>query len=402
MPRAALAAVIATASLVGITISLNLPLLSLALEGAGFGPGAIGVNTAASGLGAVLAVPLLVPLYRRLGARGTIAFGAAAAAAAMVAFPLYLDPALWFALRLVVSAGTALVFIISEAAINALAPDARRGRILALYATVFSLGYAAGPLIVAVLGSRGLAPFLASAGLFLMGAIPAWCTRRLDELFTAPPAGGAAARLLAVVREAKLAYGAILVFGVLEASMFALLPIYATLRGFAEAQGALLVSMWILGNILLQYPIGWLADRLPRRLVLASVAVAVALALLALPLMASSGLWLSGLLLLLGGCAGALYTLSLVLIGERFRGFALTFANTAFVIAIELGMVLGPPAAGLAMAGFGPAALPVGLALATVPLALAAAVPQALRGRLPDRARRPSLRGGRGMDRIGS
>ena len=73
------------------------------------------------------------------------------------------------------------------------------------------------------------------------------------------------------------------------------------------------------------------------------------------------------LLVLLGGLMGGLYTLSLALIGERFRGADLTQANTAFVMTFQLGAIVGPPYAGAVdasaragdfPAGAGPAAGP--------------------------------------------
>ena len=50
---------------------------------------------------------------------------------------------------------------------------------------------------------------------------------------------------------------------------------------------------------------------------------------------------------------GGLYTLSLALIGERFRGADLTQANTAFVMTFQLGAIVGPPYAGAIMQTLG-------------------------------------------------
>ena len=55
------------------------------------------------------------------------------------------------------------------------------------------------------------------------------------------------------------------------------------------------------------------------------------------------------LLVALGGLMGGLYTMSLALIGERFRGPDLTDANTAFVLTFQLGTIIGPPYAGAVM-----------------------------------------------------
>lgn len=381
--RRELAALIATASLVGTTIPLNLPLLSLGLERAGFAADAIGLNAAASGLGVLLAVPLLAPLHRRLGSRGTIAAGAAVAALAMLVLPLRVDFLFWFLLRMVVSAGTALVFIVAEATINALAPQGQRARVLAVYATVFCLAYASGPLVIVLLGSEGYLPFAVSAGLFLLGAWPAAAARGIDAALDAPPANLRLADGLAIFRRAPLAFLTILVFGVLEASLFSLFPVYALAFGYGEGTAALMLSVWILGNVLLQYPIAWLADRWPRHTVLGAVAAVVLCGFLLLPVAMASGLAPWPLLVLLGGFAGALYTLSLALIGDACRGFALALANAAFVVMIELGMTLGPPLSGLAMGSAGPHGLPLFLAAACAPLLIAALRPRSRR--LPGR-----------------
>ena len=155
----------------------------------------------------------------------------------------------------------------------------------------------------------------------------------------------------------------VFVYALLEAAQFALLPVYALDRGMSEGMAAALLSIWLSGNILLQYPLGWLADRWPRRRVMAAVRcdrrasgqLAGAARRSAMPAL----LW--PLLVLLGGVMGGLYTLSLVLVGERFRGADLTQANTAFVMTFQLGAIAGPPLRRGAHAGAGVASFPLAL-----------------------------------------
>jgi MFS family permease len=381
-PKRELALVIATASLVGVTMSLNFPLLSLVLERHGYTPVAIGLNATASGLGVFLIAPIMRWLLERLKARGAIAIGILISAAGMLLLPVKVDFVFWFVIRLFVSCGTALVFIVSEAAINALAPESHRGRILGLYATVFSFGYTAGPAIIAVLGSEGFAPFLASALLYLSGLLPAAFATGLDRSFAA--GGGHGVRYLAhILLQAPVAFLAIFAFGVIETAQFALLPVWGLALGRSEATTVLMLSTWVAGNIVLQYPVGWLADRQPRRLVLAGCAAVAMAAMLALPLLARFEVLLWPTLLLLGGVVGAIYTLALVLIGESFRGMDLALANTAFVIMIQLGATVGPGYAGGAMSLIGPHGLPLALGLVTAALLLAVVrlEPRALRVR---------------------
>jgi MFS family permease len=258
-----------------------------------------------------------------------------------------------------------LMFILSEAAVNALTPDAIRGRVLGVYATLFSLGFVAGPLVLAVAGSEGWLPFLLASGLFLLGFVPVQRLKPVESRLR--PEGGGSHRLADTWRLAPLAMGGVFVYALLEASQFALLPVYALDRGMSEAMAAGLLSIWLSGNILFQYPLGWLADRWSRRLVMAGCTVLALTGQLLVPLAAATPALLWPLLGLMGG----LYTLSLTLIGERFRGADLTQANTAFVMTFQLGAITGPPYAGALMHLFGVAIFPLTLLLPLAALAVA-------------------------------
>ena len=286
----------------------------------------------------------------------------------MLVFPLWVDPWFWFVVRLLFGCGGALLFVLSEAAVNALTPDAIRGRVLGIYATLFSIGYAGGPVILGLAGSEGWTPFILASALFASGLVPAGMLRRVEARL-APAHGGNGHRLVDTWRVAPIAMAGVFVYAVLEASQFALLPIYALARGMGEGAAAGLLSVWISGNILLQYPLGWLGDRWSRpRVMLLCAVIAVAGQLMVSSVVAVPAL-LWPLLVLLGGVMGGLYTLALTLVGERFRGADLTQANTAFVMTFQLGAIAGPPYAGALMqagharrfpAGAGPAAAAAG------------------------------------------
>ena len=147
--------------------------------------------------------------------------------------------------------------------VNALAPESIRGRVLGVYATLFSVGFVAGPLVLALAGSEGWTPFVLGSGLFLLGLIP---TARLGPVERQlAPEGGGAHRLVDTWRMAPLAMAGVFAYALLEASYFSFLPVYALSLGMGERMAAGLLSVWLSGNILLQYPLGWLADRWRRR-----------------------------------------------------------------------------------------------------------------------------------------
>jgi MFS family permease len=363
-----LAPVMLTATLVGMTLSLAFPLLSLVLERHGVDTFGIGINTAAGGLGIFLVAPFVPALVRRLRVVGCFRLGLCVAALCMLLFPLRVEPWLWFGLRLVFGMAASLMFVLSEAAVNALTPDAIRGRVLGVYATLFSLGFVTGPLVLTLAGSEGWTPFLLAAALFLSGLVPVQLLRPAEDRLA--PQGEGGHRLVDTWRVARLAMGGVVVYALLEASQFALLPLYALDRGMSEAVAAGLLSVWLSGNILFQYPLGWLADRWSRRAVMTACTLLALLGQMLVPAVVAVPGLLWPLLVLLGGLMGGLYTLALTLVGERFRGADLTRANTAFVMTFQLGAIAGPPYAGAAMHLLGVPVFPLALVL---PMALLAA-----------------------------
>ena len=367
----ALVPIMLTSTLVGMTFSLAMPLLSLSLERAGVDTLTIGLNTAMGGLGIFVVAPFVARLVGLLGAVSCFRAALAVTAACMLVFPLWIDPWFWMPVRLLFGCAGSLMFVLSEAAVNAMAPEAIRGRVLGVYATLFSLGFVSGPLVLALAGSEGWAPFLLGSAMFLLGLVPASLLGPVGDRLA--PEGGGSHRLLDTWRVAPLAMAGVFVYALLEASQFALLLVYALDRGMGERVAAALLSIWISGNILSQYPLGLLADRWPRRLIMAACAALACIGQLLVPLVAGMPALLWPLLVLLGGVMGGLYTLSLALIGERFRGADLTQANTAFVMTFQLGTIVGPPYAGAIMQLAGVSSFPLTLVPPLLLLAVALA-----------------------------
>ena len=50
-----------------------------------------------------------------------------------------------------------------------------------------------------------------------------------------------------------------------------------------------------------------------------------------------------------GGAVGGLYTVGLIVIGDRFAAGSLVLANSLFIMSYTTGTISGPPTAGLAM-----------------------------------------------------
>jgi MFS family permease len=340
-----IAAAILLVALVGVGLSLTVPLLSLEMERMGVSSTLIGLNTAVAGLASMLVVPFVPRLAARLGVGRVLALAIALVVLSLLAFRLLFDFRAWFAVRFVFSAALGALFVLSEYWIASLAPPARRGLVMGLYATVLALGFAIGPAVLGAVGTSGWPPYIAGALLLSLAALPLVLARRhLPALHDAP-----GRRLSAYVLALPVASVAGLSFGAIETGGFALLPLYGLRVSFGPESAALLVSVMALGNVLLQVPLGLLADRMDKGVLLALIALGGALGALLLPALAGPNLPFHALLLIWGGIAGGLYTVGLAYLASRFEGPDLAGANAAFVVLYNAGLTVGPPVVGAGM-----------------------------------------------------
>ncbi len=339
-------AAIALIAIVGLSLSLTIPLLSLEMARMGVSGRDIGLNTAVSSIASILIVPFVPALAARLGVGRMIAASLVLAVASVLAFRIFFDYRAWFAIRFFYSLSLGTLFVLSEYWIASIAPPERRGYIMGIYATVLATGFAIGPTVLAVVGTSGWAPYLTGTALLALASIPPLIGRNRVPTIDAAPRHRLSRYILAV----PLASAAGIASGALETGGFSLLPVYGVGLGYEASVAALLVSAVAFGNVISQIPLGMIADRYPKPVILAAIAALGIAGALALPSAAAIGpIALFTLLIAWGGVYGGLYTVGLAHLADRYRGADLAGGNAAFVVLFNAGLLVGPPVVG---AGF--------------------------------------------------
>jgi MFS family permease len=329
-------------TLVGLSISLMIPLLALEMERMGVSSSMAGFNTATAGLGNIAVVPFIPALASRHGTQRVIFFTIVVLCITILAFKALPDIVIWFPLRFVLGACLGALFTLSEFWIASAAPPSKRGLVMGIYATALSIGFALGPLILALIGTIGWLPYAIAAGICLLG---------IATVLASPSAAPTLSskhntNVFALVLAAPAATLAALVFGASETASITHLPVIGVRAGYTEELAAIMVSILAAGNIVSQIPFGYLSDRMDRRLLLLIIAV-FSFALLIGFGLALDYFWLAAILLFcFGGVVGALYTVGLAHLGARYSGNDLADANAAFVILYSVGLTLGPPFVG--------------------------------------------------------
>ncbi len=345
----ALIPVFVASAVTGLQAGVALPLVPLTLERQGFDKLTIGLVTALWAIG-MLAFGTRIPGFAsRFGAVPVIVTAAVTGAAINVAYTLTSGPVAWGILTLLHGIMGGVPWVVSEIWLNTVVEESRRGRVIGIYAMLVALGMAVGPLVLQVVGVYGPLPFIVSAAIGLSVMVPL-----LPYWRTAPRIRHSAdSNFAAVVRVAPLAMFCAFACGLGEQVAFSFLPVYAVGAGVSGETGTLWLSFFVIGNVVLQWPIGWLADHADRRAVLAGCTFASALLVGLLPFVPAHSPAVIGVVLLWGGISFAIYPVALAVLGQRMRGGDIARANTAFSLIYILGGLIGRPATGGAMDAFG-------------------------------------------------
>jgi len=351
--------VFAACGAIGLQAGVALPLVPLALERQGADKLTIGVVAAAWAIGMLATASHIPRLAARFGAVPFIIAAVLAGSAITVAYTLTDSVVVWFVLTFLHGAVGGVPWVVSEIWMNVVVEEKRRGRVMGVYAMLVALGLALGPLVLQVVGVYGPAPFLTCAALALLVAVPLLPYWKTAPQIEHPADSG----YTAVIVGAPLAMLAGFACGLGEQVAFSFLPVYAVGAGVSAQTGALWLSAFVIGNVILQWPIGWMADHFDRRAVLAGCTLASAILVALLPAVSAQSPIIAGVIMLWGGLSFAIYPVGLALLGQRFGGGDIARANTAFSMLYIFGGLVGRPLAGAAMDAVGDPGLGWTLAL---------------------------------------
>jgi MFS family permease len=340
-------------------------LIALRLNASGHSITLLGIVAAAPWLAVLLLTHRIPRLLARYNYRPVNATALAISAAAVAVIIFAGNPLLIFAANFCLGVGLILRWIACDSWIIDLAPDAIRGRAIGIHETLMGCGIAAGPLIIALFGSRSAAPLLACLGLLFVATYALFA---VAGSAAAPVSqDGPAARSLRLVSLMALAA---FIAGFIETSSVSFLPVLS-LHAHWPIASTLALGVFTLGGTLLQLPIGYLADTLGYRaaqLITAAVIVASAASFILLghrfvPLLLT--------LFTLGGAAGAMNTLAVIEAGSSVAANLIAAAASRVALAYTVGSIIGPPTVGFLVSMLGPASFP--FAFATIGLAFCAA-----------------------------
>ena len=337
-----------------MALGLTYPLLNVIMEARGVDAWLIGINSAMGPLGIIAAGLVLPRLLARIHSAPVAWAGLILLVLTLLTFGISDDFWFWCAMRFMLGVGIATLFSVSEAWLMHFSPDEHRGKITAIYTTVMALGFGAGTALLPIAGTQGMLPFTVAAVMIVFAALPMFYIRLDGREFHGEQAG---ASMMHFALAAPLLLLGILSMTLFDSIMLSFFPIYALREGLDLERGAWVLSAAIAGAAVLQLPVGWLADRWSRQGVVWLCGLLTVVLSLVMPhVLMSWVVW--PLAVILGTAAYSIYALSLVALGDRFKGPMLVAGSAAVAAMWGIGGIAGPPVTGWAFSAIGHDTLP--------------------------------------------
>ncbi len=331
-------------TLVVLSYSLLNPVLAVRLQTAGASSTAIGAFAMLSFISIAALVPVVPWVFARVGVGQAYRLGLLLEVIASLGYMVTDQYSWWCVFSLMSGVGAAAAWNATEALIAHNVAPTHRGRLTGLYQTVLGGSMALGPMLPGLLRlDPFLANVLASAGLacgLVLSLAPVLKRLRASH------EGQAHMSLWHAFRFRPALVWAAIVGGVYEVGLSSVTTAYGSQMGLTLAAATSIAGALGMGSFVLQYPVGWLADRLPlQRLFLIGAAVLV-LSALAFSQVGQypwlmwlcAGAW--------GSVGGALYTLSMIAVAHDFADTSALAGTSAMIAGYTAGGALGPVASG--------------------------------------------------------
>lgn len=289
-------------------------------------------------------------MIRRVGHLRVFAALASLISAVLVLYPTLADPLVWTVGRVIIGFCFCGVYITAESWLNAAATNENRGQALSLYMVVQVLGIVIAQALLLVADPAGFVLFVIPSVLVSIAVAPILLAASPTPAFeqTKPMS------LAALYRASPLGCVGMFLLGGVFAAQFGMGSVYGTEAELTLPQISAFVAAFYVGAIFLQFPLGWISDRMDRRLlILITSAVGGAGALVG---MASGGHF--PLLLvsatLIGGMTNPLYALLIAYTNDYLSRDDMASASAGLLFINGLGAIFGPIITGWAMNMFGP------------------------------------------------
>ena len=316
----------------------------------GFGTLQLSVITSGYFLGFLIGSRLAPEMIRRVGHVRVFAALGSFISAGLIAFPVLTDPVSWTVIRVLLGFCLSGVYVTAESWLNNAATNTTRGKVLSVYMVVQMAGMIAAQGLMNLGDASGFYLFVIPSILVSLAFAPILLSISPTPAFeTAKPMS-----LPGLYRKSPLASVGTLLLGGAFSAQFGMASVYGSAVGLSVAQITGFVAAIFTGSMVWQFPVGWLSDRMDRRVLILILAAVGTIATAAGLVVGARFEALLVLAFVVGGVANPLYALFIAYLNDYLEVEDMAAASGGLVFAYGVGAIIGPVFTGWLMAAAGP------------------------------------------------
>ncbi len=277
-------------------------------------------------------------LVKRVGHIRVFSALASLASISILFHGMYVSPAVWMAMRVVTGICFAGFFVVTESWLNDRASNKTRGKILSVYMLIVTFGIGSGQFLLNLAQPDAIDLFILTSIIISFGLIPILLTAKPAPIFDISEKMS----VFELYRASPLAVIGNCLTGMAHGTIFGLGAIYASAILVDIKSISWFMACFMIGSLIMQWPVGYISDRLSRRLVMATIStISIVFSILA-ALAPKDSLIFYIYIILLGGAAIPMYSICIAYANDRLEPRQIVAASGSLVMVAGIGLSTGP------------------------------------------------------------
>ncbi|TDG15779.1 MFS transporter [Seongchinamella unica] len=331
---------------------MQLTLLPLRASALGMPEWLIGLSASSYFLGFIAGCLGVPPIIGRVGHIRCFAVLAAALVSALLLLEMINAWQAWLVLRFITGLAICGLYAVIESWLTSQSTADTRGRILAIYTFITLLAMTAGQFLINVGPVDSSLPYTLAAVFIALAIIPVGLTRRIIP----SPVQQTQSGFSLLYSRSQTAFAGALLSGLVMGSFWSVGALFASEIDGSYEYVTWFMSTAIIGGAILQYPLGWLSDRMDRRYILILLCLGAAVSSVAVA-MGTAQTWFLAAVFLFGAMAMPIYAISLATAADVCSSEEFVAIGTSVLLLHSIGAVVAPVAMGQIMGVFGSASM---------------------------------------------
>ncbi len=287
-------------------------------------------------------------LISRVGHIRVFAAFASMASLVILVHAVFINPFVWFILRVVTGISMVCIYTVAESWLNDRSSNKNRGSVLSIYMVILYGAMGIGMFLLNFSSPKNFQPFILISVITSLALIPILLTKKKPPTFKKIKA----MNLKEVYDASPFGMVSSLFYGTIQSALFTLLAVYAASMNFTIFEISLVTFLLAISGAVSQFPIGKLSDLYDRRKVIVySTFAASIFALLTLLVsrqiylpgeLATSKTWFYIFLILFSFCSLPMFSLILAHTNDYIPKEKFVAAGAGLQFTFGLGAMSGP------------------------------------------------------------